>query len=241
MVKRVLACLLLPVLVASLGLVVAGSGSEDGADVKQALSIYYAKPDVPPGQNKDKDEPPVDNSYYELLGTKLAGTSTYYVNLSSAPNGALSEIQDAFEAWDVETSNELFVYGGETGLLGNVFDGQNTIGWRGIIPRAIVAMASIWYIPATGEVVEFDITFNALQKWGIDPDDEGPQKLKRMFDVENVATHEVGHIVGLADLYDEVYRELTMYGYTSKSETQKISLEEGDIAGTQELYGAPTS
>jgi len=30
-----------------------------------------------------------------------------------------------------------------------------------------------------------------------------------------------------------------MYGYSSKGETKKYSLEEGDIAGAQELYGTP--
>jgi bacillopeptidase F (M6 metalloprotease family) len=57
--------------------------------------------------------------------------------------------------------------------------------------------------------------------------------------VQNVATHEAGHVVGLDDLYDIGYSGLTMYGYVSYKETMKISLEAGDIAGAQSLWGAP--
>lgn len=35
------------------------------------------------------------------------------------------------------------------------------------------------------------------------------------------------------------YSELTMYGYSSKGETEKRSLEDGDVAGAQFLYGTP--
>jgi hypothetical protein len=52
-----------------------------------------------------------------------------------------------------------------------------------------------------------------------------------------VATHEAGHVTGLDDLYDDVYSELTMYGYTHKGETIKISLGIGDMHGCQALYG----
>ena len=61
----------------------------------------------------------------------------------------------------------------------------------------------------------------------------------RAFDIQNIATHEFGHPVGLDDLYDEIYSELTMYGYSSKGETKKCSLEEGDVLGAQSLYRAP--
>ena len=64
-------------------------------------------------------------------------------------------------------------------------------------------------------------------------------KRDKAYDIQNVAAHEFGHPVGLNDLYVEIYDELTMYGYSSKSETKKRSLESGDILGAQESYGAP--
>ena len=57
-------------------------------------------------------------------------------------------------------------------------------------------------------------------------------------DVQNIVTHEFGHGWGLADLYDTSCSEETMYGYSEEGETKKRTLNDGDIAGIQELYGS---
>ncbi|MFC2024341.1 matrixin family metalloprotease [Chloroflexota bacterium] len=208
-------------------------------EIKGITFIHYAKPDVPPGQLKKEEPVEVDNSYYELLDLHLAGTVSYYINPSGAPGGAVDEIIQSFETWDVVTGTELFSFTEQTSVYGLNYDEQNTVSWQGIVPPSTIAVTRLWYNGSTGEIIEFDIVFNSLLKWGIDPDGEGPKKLKRAYDVENIATHEVGHVVGLDDLYEEQYRELTMYGYGRKGEVIKISLEEGDIAGAQYLYGSP--
>lgn len=213
------------------------------SDLKNITFVHYAKPDKPPGKPDKPDEsedpslPEPDNSYYETLGLYLPSTAVYYVNTAGAPDGALAEIQDSFRAWDDETSTDLFIYVSLTNASGPILDGQNTVSWRRIVPRSTIAITNLWYVESTGEIVEFDITFNAFLKWGIDPDDEGPITLSGEFDLENIAVHEVGHVVGLADLYEDQYRELTMYGYGSTAETIKISLEAGDKAGVESLYG----
>ena len=61
--------------------------------------------------------------------------------------------------------------------------------------------------------------------------------LRKLEMAGSVGTHEVGHVVGLADLYQSSYSQLTMYGYAAPAETLKRSLEHGDILGTQRLYG----
>jgi len=208
--------------------------------LKEITFVHYAKPDKP----GKPQPPPVDNTAYELLGLYLPGAVTYHVNPSGAPIGAFAEVELAFETWDAVTQTELFDPALQTTVPGFSKDRQNTISWVGIAPTTIIAMTRIWYWddgdPATLDPIEeFDIVFNALLKWGIDPDDEGPLKLKNAYDVQNIATHEAGHVVGLDDLYEGQYRELTMYGYSSKGETIKISLEQGDVAGAQYLYGAP--
>ncbi|MBN2075734.1 MAG: matrixin family metalloprotease [Dehalococcoidales bacterium] len=217
------------------------------SDLKNITLIHYVKPDSPPGKpdvpdDEDPSLPAVNNTAYALLGCYLPRTVTYYVNTAGAPEGALDEIKKSFDAWDLVTEHELFVFGSTTSTSGARFDYQNTVSWRKIAPRNIIAMTSLWYNGTTGEIYEFDITFNSFLKWGIDPDDEEDgTTLLNLYDVENIAVHEVGHVVGLADLYEDQYRELTMYGYGAAGETIKITLEIGDIAGAQFLYGNPDS
>jgi len=196
------------------------------------------KPDKPPGKPPKDDEeppeePPKDNAYFELWGGYLAETATYYVN-DNVGAEALAAVEAAAEAWDEVTADELFSYGGTTTKSWYEYDYQNTISWVKFIPRDYIAIAMMWYDPATMIIYEVDIVFNTFHNWGIDP-----TKRDRAFDIQNIATHEFGHPTGLDDLYDDVYSELTMYGYSRTGETKKCSLEEGDVDGAQELYGIP--
>ena len=54
-------------------------------------------------------------------------------------------------------------------------------------------------------------------------------------DFYNIATHELGHSVGMTDLYNFCTEE-TMYGYATEGETKKRDLNAGDIAGINALY-----
>lgn len=114
-------------------------------------------------------------------------------------------------------------------------DYRNVITW-GLLRPKVIAVASIWYVSETGEIVDADIILNYLYRWGIDPDDEGSAKLSHAFDIQNIVTHEAGHWTGLTDLYNEEYSEMTMYGHTKYGEVKKVSLEPGDIAGAQKVY-----
>lgn len=212
------------------------------AKIKEVTFIHYAKPDMPPGQAKKNDPEPEPESAYELIGTILENEFTYRVNTSGAPDGALGSITASFDTWDSIVATDLFSYGGATDASGRNFDGQNTVSWKRIAPKSTIAMATFWYAndgdsTTMDPIVEFDIVFNSFLSWGIDTDGEGTADiLTDAFDIQNIATHEVGHIVGLADLYSSDNSEQTMYGYGSIGETRKISLNDGDIAGTHAIY-----
>ena len=243
--KRALVVLLVvALLVSSSAAVVSAKPDKAGRPEKLDQIIFVhpvapdkpGKPDKPPGR-PPKEEEPKDNSYHELWGGYLADTIEYYVNPDvNLVTGvdAVAAVSDAAEAWDAVTADELFSCAGETTESWYELDEQNTVSWVKFIPRDYIAVAVMWYDPGTMIIYEVDIVFNTFHNWGIDP-----TKKDRAFDVQNIATHEFGHPVGLDDLYDEIYSELTMYGYSSKGETEKCTLEEGDIDGAQELYGAP--
>jgi len=219
--------------------------------VLEAVFIHYEHPGK--GKPPRPPEEPKVYDFYLLLGPKwdlskyLTGVP-YVINPTGAPSGADLEIKAAFEAWDDATSAELFDDNPtiNTNSWWGREDGKNNVSWQVISGGGIIAGTWIWYqdndmngtMSAGDEILETDIVFNASQRWGIDLDGEGKTyKLKNMYDVRNIATHEAGHVVGLDDLYEEKYSEITMYGYSSKGETKKISLELGDINGTIELYG----
>ena len=99
------------------------------------------------------------------------------------------------------------------------------------LDSGIIAMASYWYNRATKEIVECDISFNTDFQWGDATIDQ------TVMDIQNIATHELGHFFNLADIYDTSKTYLTMYGYSGEGDTEKRTLAEGDVKGIQAVFG----
>ena len=239
--KRLLAVLLVAVLVVTSSAAVVTAKPDKPTRPEKLDQVVFVhpvapdkpgKPDKPPKPPKDEDQK--DNTYYELWGGYLPGTLEYYINPNvslTTEGGPIIAVNAAAEAWDDEViTAELFNYVGTTAKNWYAEDGQNTISWVKFLPRDYIAIAVMWY-DQDMVIWEVDIVFNTFHNWGINP-----TKKDRAFDIQNIATHEFGHPVGLDDVYDDIYSELTMYGYSKTGETKKCSLEEGDIAGAQSLY-----
>ena len=115
-------------------------------------------------------------------------------------------------------------------------DNKNEVYFADIDHEGAIAIAITWGIfggpPPFRELVEWDQIYD-----DVDFDWSATGEAGKM-DFENIATHELGHSVGLGDLYTTECSEQTMYGYASYGETKKSTLEAGDIAGIQKLYGA---
>ena len=113
-------------------------------------------------------------------------------------------------------------------------DGQNEVYFANISSSNAIAVTIIWGIfagPISGrELVEWDQVYD-----DVDFDWSASGEAGKM-DFENIATHELGHSVGLGDLYESNCSEQTMYGYASYGETKKRTLESGDILGVSTLY-----
>jgi Matrixin len=191
---------------------------------------YYAKPGGTPGGG-GKPSPG-----YQLTGYKwLTLPLTVRVNPDGLSSTLVGDaIYASAEAWDVQTNAELVnSYQVDTSVTldGPTADGINEIVFGPIADSSTIAQCTFWFNRRTKGLVDFEIVFNTQYTWG------DATVTPSLMDVQNIATHEIGHGFGLADLYDTQWSEQTMYGYGSAGETKKRTLESGDIAGIQKLYG----
>lgn len=212
-------------------------------DLQRVIFIHSAKPPKPPPGGGG------DSGYFKLMtgGVKWK-TFPAYIDVNPSGSGldslVLSVITASAEEWDDGA------YSGWGGVTPNLFqvsgfstltydqlawtsdklDHHNTLVWGNYPNSGVIAVTIVWYDRATKAIVEFDMVFDTDYVWSISGE---PGKM----DLQNIATHELGHGAGLSDLYqDAAYRE-TMYGYSSLGETSKRDLYTGDIQGITKLYG----
>ena len=149
------------------------------------------------------------------------------------PAGVLSAFQASLDAWDAATGAEIAgaVALGGAGAAAGALDGANQFGWKPL-SSGTIAVTITWYAPTIARpALESDAAYNANYAWRLDGSAGG-------YDLQHIATHEVGHTFGLADLYDSADSCLTMYGYGSTGQTHARTLGEGDVVGLRKLYGA---
>lgn len=113
-------------------------------------------------------------------------------------------------------------------------DNQNEMYFASIEEPGAIAITVVWGIfggpPKNRQLVEWDQVYDQ-----VDFDWSSSGEANKM-DFANIATHELGHSVGLADLYTSECSEVTMYGYADYGEIKKRTLEDGDITGVRKLY-----
>ena len=108
-----------------------------------------------------------------------------------------------------------------------------TVRWENIDGTgSILAQTTTYYNTASKTIVKADIVFDSGDKWSVNSN-FGCGGGGSSFDVQNVATHELGHAIGLGHVTDNL---LTMYKYASPGETLKSSLGRGDQRGIDRLY-----
>jgi len=155
-----------------------------------------------------------------------------------------AQLRDSLNTW----SNVTYQWyrnarGTNTSTLQSTYDGINLVVWyeptysgQGSYPGGgSIAVNRFWMqnMGSYWRVIENDVCFNGYNFTWSDSGEAGKM------DVANIATHEFGHNLVLADLYDYASREFTMYGYASNGETQKRTLHQDDINGIRYLYGYP--
>jgi len=213
--------------------------------LEKIVFIHYKKGFAKPpwaGGGKDK---PKESKCYEFLGrgVKWQDLPVNYVIDPDNPDGLTEEfitsaIVAGVEEWDANTSTELF---GSYAIDYNASwdndapDGRNELVFGDYPEEGVIGVAVIWgYFsgpPHSRRIVEFDVLFDIDFAWG-----DGTLN-PAVMDLQNIATHEIGHGVGLGDVYETACSEVTMYGYSTEGETKKRTLEQADVNGIQELYG----
>ncbi len=205
----------------------------DNWDLERVDFIHYAKPSNP-GATRTETE-----TCYKLLGVKW---STLPVNYIINPtNSGLSDefvtgaISTSAETWDGVIYSELFdnAYSVDYTAKYGVQNFQNAIAFGDYPDNNVIAVTSVWYIRVGKKIVEFDQLYNTRFAWG----DATNPETSNVMDLQNIATHEFGHGVGLADIYSTTCSAVTMYGYSSNGNVEKRTLEQPDITGLQKMYG----
>lgn len=137
------------------------------------------------------------------------------------------DFTSASQEWDQNTEKALFErtsFGGNANVLK---DGTNSVLFA-YLNAGVIGVTYVGYDPQTDILLESDMAFNAHFQWGDSPTE---------MDFLNIATHELGHVCGLSNLYGKKFYDLTIYEYSWEGDTSKIDLATGDINGLQKIYG----
>ncbi len=145
---------------------------------------------------------------YLKLGTRVQGRTVslnwrdfpirYFVTEQGAPGVSAADFQGAitraFNTWDaVETANTSTQFAGFTQARPDADDGMVVLGYLNRPQMERTLAATTFLIDVTnGEIVESDIFFNSAFMWSTAAAGESGR-----FDVESIALHEAGHLLGL--------------------------------------------
>ncbi len=182
-----------------------------------------------------------------------------YLNPKNAPSGITeSETQSAVAAaantWDDAVSSNLFA-DGATVIIDNsktvdnpfsstpVSDRSNVVGWANM-GSSYLGMCRWWSNGATKDgyksILEADTWFASDKTWTTDLS----KATGSTFDIQSVAVHELGHTIGLGDLYTLPSSDSRKYDWNqvmNSYDGAQRTLGNGDQTGAWVLYGVPVS
>jgi hypothetical protein len=245
--RKIIAVVLIATFLASIPLTVLNTE----ADIVEIVFTVeydesYGKPvDGPPGLVKPpKDD---DSDAYKIWFNRY--TVSYVpmdmVVYTDNPEGlkadfVISAVSDAANAWDTVTAETLVnTITDGSGTASIVYNRENAVLFGDYPTTGVIAVATVWIDRRSKQLLECDIMFDTEWAWGnADANGDGTVDNTKVMDLQNIATHELGHCFNLADIYDSSQSHLTMYGYSGYGDIEKRSLEAGDIAGIQSLFGA---
>ena len=173
-------------------------------------------------------------NHFDVTPWHLSGPIVWSLNRSTVPHSVAgsvdSVLNQSFNTW----YRNVFSQGPDNRAKRARLDNVNAILWKKM-GRSTLGVTSVWFSRDSGEVLEVDTVFNKRHPWAIFPNAPECQSSPDAYDLQNIATHEFGHWVGLEDLYDDAHKDLTMYGFSAGGEVKKRTLGTGDVNGKNEL------
>lgn len=200
-----------------------------------------AKPDHAGGPKNNGGSSGSTCYAYMASGAKWKTTEPWMMDGSNeyfSANDAISLVESGIAKWESAAGNTNII-GNRISAVGTLeadmtsTDGKNEVYFDQIADANTIGLTIVWGIfggrPSGRELVEWDQIYNTDYAWSID-------ETSNTMDFESIATHELGHTFGLADLYTSDCVDETMFGYADYNETNKRDLNAGDIAGISKLY-----
>ena len=218
-------------------------GLNDKGPLTKITFIHYKKGHAKPPKPDKPGKPAKQSRCYGFLarGAKWKTTEDYAINPANTDGLSPSFITQALQAgvggWETYGGDDIFgISSIDYSAVYGVYDYKNSVQFGSHPDPHVIAVTSVWgYFggpPQTRELVEWDMLFNDASDWDWGDATADPT----LMDLQNIATHELGHSAGMDDLYETTCQAETMYGYSWEGDTQKRDLNLGDIAGIQKLY-----
>lgn len=201
--------------------------------------VHYKKDFAKPAQT---GKPTKATACYGFISgkAKLLSPADVLVNPTNSgmiDSDVLNTLNTSINTWDSQTSAAVFgsLTPNYTANFDSTADGKDEISFGPYSQPGVIAVTRIWgYFsgsPASRYISEFDLLFNTAYTWG------NADLTSTVMDLQNIAIHELGHALGLNDIYTSSCSAVTMYGYSDYGETSKRTLEAPDITGLRTLYG----
>lgn len=144
---------------------------------------------------------------------------------------ALAAVDAGFNAWEIAGFTYSIAAVGDTNPCG----GTDGVSWAAIDgPGGVLGETNVCRNPVTKEIKGFTITFDSSEDWS--SSGAGGQ-----FDLQGIAAHEVGHVIGLDHISDPGAKRLTMFFAAQKGDIGPRTLGCGDRLGINALYGTSWS
>ncbi|KKQ82749.1 MAG: Peptidase M10A and M12B matrixin and adamalysin [Parcubacteria group bacterium GW2011_GWB1_38_8] len=173
-------------------------------------------------------------------GAKWKTVENWEVFAGAGLGGAflLDRLTHSINTWEIVATNPNILGVGSLGAGAIVdpftLDNENQVSF-GDLENGTIAVTVVWGIwggpTFNRQIVAWDQIYNTDYSWTEDALLE-PTKM----DFWNIAIHELGHSMGLSDIYNSSCSEVTMYGYGTEGETKKRDLAPADVTGINLLY-----